>query len=196
MPHRFTITRSYFRVVFTNTSASNQTYLRIQTTVGDKEQLNAPLDGTLAQDFDAFVTRPTDFTSEVALGLRQGLATWNKFGYNTDVDTTTDPEIIANFGGAYTATSVSSVLNIRSSSANDTSGGTGVNSLVLFGVDDDWDLVTEVVTLNGTTNVTTTNSYIGVNRMTIYTSGSSNSNVGTITATSSAGTTMAQMNAN
>ena len=85
-PHRFTITRKYCRVTFENTSASNQTYLRLQTVYGEKNDLNAPTDSNLAQDFDAIVVRPTKYEYETALGRRQGSTTWNMFGYNTDVD--------------------------------------------------------------------------------------------------------------
>lgn len=74
-PHRFTVTRKFCRVTFTNTSAQALTYLRIQTSYGLKNNLNAPTDSTLAQDFDSTVVRPTDFRYEVALGKRQGYTT-------------------------------------------------------------------------------------------------------------------------
>jgi hypothetical protein len=61
-PHRFTITRSYFRVVFYNNSGSDQTFFRLQTTIGAKSELNAPLDSTLAQDFDSISVRPSDLS--------------------------------------------------------------------------------------------------------------------------------------
>lgn len=52
----------------------------------------------------------------------------------------------------------------------------------------------EVLALNGVTPVTTTNSYLGVNRLTVFQSGSADSNVGTITATATtSGNTMATM---
>ena len=46
-PHRFTITRSFFRVVFYNNSGADQTYFRLQTSIGLKGDLNAPLDSVL-----------------------------------------------------------------------------------------------------------------------------------------------------
>jgi hypothetical protein len=194
-PHRFTITRQYFRVIFYNNSGSDQTFLRLQTTVGDKSDLNAPTDSTLAQDFDAISVRPTDYTTEVALGRRQGDTTWNKFGYNSDIDTASS-EVIASFGAAFNQQlAAGETLDIVSDSVNDTnSSGTGVRQAVIFGVDSNWDEVTEVIAMNGTTTVTTSNSFIGVNRMTIFTSGSADSNVGTITVTATtSGNTMAEM---
>lgn len=194
VPHRFTIARQFFRVRFFNNSGTNQTYFRLQVLVGEKADLNIPVDSTMSQDYDAISVRPTGFTEEVALGRRQGYSTWNKFGYNTDVDTAAT-EIVAEFGGAFNQKlSSGETLNIVSSSTQDASGGTGATQLVIFGVDSNWDLVTEVITPTGTSTATTTNSFLGINRMTIFTSGSSDSNVGTITATaSSSGNTMATM---
>lgn len=195
VPDAFTITRQYCRVIFYNDSGADQTYFRLQCLLGDYPDLNIPIDSTMAQDYGAVSTRPTDLTTEVALGRRQGSTTWNKFGYNEDVDTAAS-EVIASFGGAFNQRlSAGETLNVVSSSANDTnSSGTGVRQLVIFGVDSNWDLVTEVIALNGTSTVTTSNSFLGINRMTIFTSGTNDSNVGDITATaSSSGNTMAEM---
>lgn len=137
----------------------------------------------------------TDYTTEVALGNVTGATTWNKFGYNTDIDTAA-AEVVASFGGVFNQKLASGeTLDIVSSSSNDTnSSGTGVRQLVIFGVNSNWDEVTEVLAMNGTTTVTTSNSFLGVNRMTIFTSGTADSNVGTITATATtSGNTMAEM---
>ena len=142
-----------------------------------------------------FVPVQSGFNELVALNRLDGFSTWNKFGYNEDVDTTTDPEVIAAFGGAFNQKLIpGETLDIVSSDAQDDSTGTGVRQAVILGVNGDWDEVTEVVALDGTTPVTTTNTFIGVNRMTIFTSGSSDSNVGTITATATtSGNVMANM---
>jgi hypothetical protein len=197
-PHRFTITRRFCRVVYTN-GGTDQTYLRLQTTFGTKSDLNIPVDSTMSQDYDAISVRGTDYTTEVALGRRQGASTWNKFGYNEDVDTAA-PEVVASFGGAFNQRLTNAeTLDIVSTSANDTNtAGTGVRQLVIFGVGGtaagDRNDITEVIALNGTGTVTTTNLFWGVNRMTIFTSGTADSNVGTITATAStSGNTMAEM---
>lgn len=195
-PHRFTITRRYVRVTFTNTSASAQTYLRLQTVFGEKSPLNAPCDSNLAQDFDATVVRPTDFKHEVALGRRQGATLWNKFGYNSDIDTATDPEVIASFGGAFTPLTTASTLTVVSSSTDDdgSPAGIGANRVVVYGVDANRKSQTEIVTLNGTTNVVTTSTWLGVNRVAVYLAGSSLTNVGTITITATTGgSTQAEM---
>jgi len=133
------------------------------------------------------ITDQIPHEQKVALGLIPGFYTWNKFGYNTDIDTAAD-EVIAEFGGSLTVLSNGEQLNIVSTSASDDSAGTGVQQLVIFGVGGaaatDRGLVTEVIALDGLSTVTTTNYFWGVNRMTIFLSGSASSNVGTITATS------------
>jgi hypothetical protein len=191
-PHRFTIARKYVRIVFTNTSASNQTYLRLQTMYGQKTALNAPTDAVLAQDYDAIVVRPTEFHTEVALGRRQGATTWNKFGYNLDIDTGT--EIMASWGGTFQFSTTGETISIVSTSVDDDDGGTGVNSIVVYGVDASWNEQTVVYTMNGTTPVVSAESWIGINRVAVFLSGSNQANVGTITITgSSTGYTKAQM---
>jgi len=180
-PHRFTITRRYFRVRFTNDSGSGQSAFRLQTTVkAASANLNAPIDGTLSRDYDATVVRPTNFDDEVAMGLRQGHSTWNKFGFNADVDSGSE-EIVAAFGGTFSIMTSADTLDVVSSSANDTSAGTGVRTIAITGVDANNLEQTEVVTLNGTTPVTTSNSWLGVNRVTVLTAGSGGAPAGNIT---------------
>lgn len=191
-PHRFTITRKYCRVTFENNSGSNQTFFRLQTLFGDKSDLNAPIDSTLSPNFDAICTRPTDYETEVALNRRQGDSLWNKFGYNNDVDVGT--EVIASFGGTFSPMTSAVQLDISSSSSDDDDGGVGCNSLVLYGVDENWDEQIEVIALDGTNTVTTVNSWFGLNRASIYLAGTSQENVGTITIVpTGGGATQAEM---
>jgi hypothetical protein len=191
-PHRFTITRRYMRVVFTNDSGSDQTYFRLQTSIGTKTPLNAPCDSVLSQDFDALPTRPTDYNTEVALNRRQGHSLWNKFGYNNDIDTGT--EVVASWGGTFTPLTTATTLNIVSTSTNDTSGGTGVNSIVVYGIDANRNEVTESFTMNGTTAVVSTSTWLGINRVAMFLCGSGQVNAGEINVTATTGgSTMAQM---
>ena len=183
-PHRFTITRKYCRVVFTNTSASTQTFLRMQTMFGDKADLNIPLDSAISQDYDSISVRPSDFNSEVALGRRQGISTWNKFGYNENVDTGA-ASVIADFGGVFQRITTGETIDIVSTSTDDTAGGDGCKSIVIYGVDENWDEQIVVIDLDGTTPVQTTESWLGVNRVAIYLAGSLQANAGTITLSSS-----------
>lgn len=179
-PHRYTITRRYFRVTFTNTSASNQTYLRLQTIIGAKAQLNAPLDATISQNFDSIPVRPTDFRYEAALGRRQNTTTWNKFGYNDDIDIGT--ETVWSYGGTWARIDTAGTMTVTSTSVEDKlTTGTGAWNVVIYYVDANREAKTVVVPLNGTSNVTTTETALGINRVALYNTGSNDINVGVIT---------------
>lgn len=188
-PHRFTIARAYYRVTFTNSSASDQTYLRLQTIRGNKAPLNAPLDSVLSQDFDSLPVRPSSYVAEVAMGQRQGHVLWNKFGFNTDVDTAT-PEVVASWGGSYTPPTTARTLSVVSTSTADSSAGTGARNIVIYGIGANRKSQTVVVTMNGTTPVVTTETWLGVNRIAIGLSGSGQVNAGTITATATTDATI------
>lgn len=186
-PHRFTNTRKYFRIVWTN-SGTDQTYFRLQSTYGHRHPLNAPIDGTLSQDYDATAVRPTDYHYEAALGLRQGHRTFSKFGYNQDVDTSTAETIWAP-GGVYTPPTTASTLTIVSSSTADDGdpAGTGAQRIYITGIDANRKIQTETVTLDGTTNVVTTSTWLGINRAAVALAGSGQANAGNITITATTG---------
>jgi hypothetical protein len=126
------------------------------------------------------------------LGLAKGqfddVTSVHKFGANFDIDNTSEPETVWTAGGLYPWSSLATAqtLYCLSDSASDTS------TLTIQGLDSDYNLLTETVTLTGTTAVTTTNQFIRVFRMS-YNGGASN--VGTVTArvTSGSGTIVAQI---
>lgn len=188
-PHRFTITRKFTRVVFTNTSASNQTFLRLQTTFGEKQNLNIPLDGTMSGDYDSLSVRPSDYHYEVALGRRQGATTWNKFGYNNDIDIGT--ETIWSVDGVFARINTASTFTVVSSSVNDVlTSGTGAWNVIIYYVDANRLAQIVVVPLNGTTPVVTEVTGLGINRVAVFNSGALDVNDGTITVTATTGGTV------
>lgn len=111
---------------------------------------------------------------------------YSMFGYNSDIDTGAY-ELIAAQGGAITILSAASTLTIVSDSTNDTSAGTGARTIAVVGIDANKELVTEVVTMNGTTNVVTTSTWLGVNRIAVLSAGASQYNEGNITVTATTG---------
>jgi hypothetical protein len=68
--HRITVTRRYCRVRFTNTSISNQTYFRLQTTFGTFKTLTSSLNSTIQPDADGLITRSV-ITGETDSGSYQ-----------------------------------------------------------------------------------------------------------------------------
>lgn len=89
-------------------------------------------------------------------------------------------------GGTRTRLTAAETMDVVSSSVQDSIGGTGVSFVQIKGVDADYNLVTEVVVLTGTTPVTTTNSFFSIYQMVgIPGLASGKNNAGLITATSS-----------
>lgn len=137
-----------------------------------------------------------NFKYDVALGNVSGYDTWNKFGYNADVDSASE-EVIASFGGTFAIMTTDDNLDVVSTSANDTnSAGTGARQILLVGIDGSSNYQTETVNLNGTTTVTTSNTWLGINRAYVISSGTSDSNEGTITINASGVGDQAQIPAN
>lgn len=99
--HRITISRRYFRVRFTNTSVSNQTYFRMQCMVGSFTTLTSALNSQVQTDQDTIVVRPLDFNLMVAQGLYQNHQNTIKDGVNFDVRSGTVPEDVTTQGGLY-----------------------------------------------------------------------------------------------
>lgn len=91
------------------------------------------------------------------------------------------------WGEATNVTLLSSAetINIVSTNANDTFGGTGLNVLVIFGLDAEGYEQSEIVLMNGTTNVQTSLSFFRVNDIIGISAGSLAKNQGIIRATSS-----------
>lgn len=138
----------------------------------------------------------TDFWLEAAKGNISGHVTVNKFGRATDCDSGVDCDVWdgANATDAqdiWTAPTAARAHQVVSSSTSDTSGGAGAQQVQVYGLTD-WDTkeVSEVVTLNGTTNVATTNSYVIIHRIKVISFGASGPNVGQITATADTDSTV------
>lgn len=102
------------------------------------------------------------------------------FGYNPDVDQT--EESVWPDGSTVPHPTTASQLTIASTNANDTAAGTGARTVFIEGLNGDYVTVSETVILNGTSGVTTTNSYLYVNDFYVLTTGSGGANAGDITA--------------
>ena len=104
-----------------------------------------------------------------------------KFGNNDSVGTT--QESIWNEGGLYPWAAVDAAagqVTISSTSANDTSAGTGARTATIYGLDLSGVDQNETLTLNGQTAVTSVSSYSRIFRIIINTAGTSLANEGII----------------
>ena len=71
-------------------------------------------------------------------------------------------------------------ITFASTSANDTTGGSGMISALLVGLDSNFLVQVELITFTGQTPVDTVNQYLRVNEFIIRESGSSNTNEGVV----------------
>ena len=130
--------------------------------------------------------RVAEFFLEIAKENIPGYGSVFKFGRNSDVTST--EEVVWDYGGDYTFLTSAEQISIVSTNANDNIAGTGARTLIVYGLDNDFNEQNETITLTGTTPVITTKSYRRFNRMLVLTSGSDSptidANEGTITATS------------
>lgn len=129
-----------------------------------------------------------DFIVEVARGNVRGCSVWQATGRNIDVDTGT--EDIWSVGGVMTEPTTARAHNIASGDAADDDGSTGMTAVRVHGILSDGSEATEDVTLDGTNNVATTNSYTFINRLEGISYGSGGTNAGLITATAQTDSTV------
>lgn len=119
------------------------------------------------------------------LQVARGQITWHEnqfqFGVNQSVGTTFST--IWNGGGTlYAYPAAATVLKISSSDANDTAAGTGARTVLVNGLDANYNEISETVTLSGQTAVNTVNSYLRFHYMEVATAGSGGTAAGTLYA--------------
>jgi hypothetical protein len=117
------------------------------------------------------------FELQVSRGQVDGHTSINIFGFSTTVGSTALGPVwegLTLSGGAYAYPSSAAPLVLVSDSASDTSA----LSVQIQGLDANYAPLVETIAMNGTTNVTTTNSFLRINLMTT----TNGLNVGNITA--------------
>lgn len=114
----------------------------------------------------------------IAAGRIPGATVKDKFGFDPNVNTSFEP--IWSESSPHIFRSTAAAMTISSDSADDTSAGSGAKTIVIEGVDGDFNAVIETVTLNGTTGVAIPTNLMIVDRMYIATVGSGFINAGNI----------------
>lgn len=122
-----------------------------------------------------------EFGLQVARGKVRNASSINKFGFNDTVGTSF--EVIAAGSSNFTYPTTAAVASVVSTDVNDDDGDTGARTLSIQGLDGDYNEITETVTLNGTSAVTTTATFLRVFRARVETAGSSSGAEGVITVT-------------
>lgn len=131
---------------------------------------------------ETIVAGQIPFNLQVAQGLVPGYSSLSVFGYNPDLDQT--EESVWPDGGTVPHPTVAAQLTVVSTNAADdgSPAGTGARTVYIEGVDGSYNTVSETITMNGTTGVTTANSYLYINQFYVVTVGSGGANAGEITA--------------
>lgn len=139
------------------------------------------------------VTMEMDYRIAVGVGLIPTQTKVGVYGHNPIPAAGDD---VWEGGTAYPFQTSAVALELLSSSANDTAAGTGARTVRITGLDINYNTVTEVVSMNGTSVVPTVNSYFRVNFFDLVTAGSGGTNAGDITLrVASAGATQQIMKA-
>jgi hypothetical protein len=102
----------------------------------------------------------TPYLSDIAEGRVSGHTGWQKMGFNSDIQST--EEIVSPQGGTYAFPTAKMQMTVISSNDQDDPAvvgtgvaGTGVHSLTIYYLDNDYVEQSETVTLNGQTTVDT-----------------------------------------
>lgn len=129
----------------------------------------------------ASVTR-TGKTEPFEFQVARGHIPWHTaitvFGYNADVDTA--EETIWPYGGLQPHPSAALSMKVSSDDADDTALGNGARTIFIEGLDANYNVISETITLNGLTAVQTVNSYLRINDAYVASAGTSNSAEGNI----------------
>lgn len=133
--------------------------------------------------------RARDFFIEATKGNIQGQETENKFGENLAVGTT--QEDIQSQGGTLIFLESPETIDFVSTDADDDVTGIGARSIEIFGVDENFTEISEVILMDGLIDITSSKEYLRVFRALVLTTGTYGGiNQGIITGTASISSTV------
>jgi hypothetical protein len=118
------------------------------------------------------------FELQVGRGQITAHSVRHVFGFNPDVDTV--EETVWPIDGILGHPPSPTIMTVSSTSTDDAAAGTGARTVFIEGINGAGGFITEVVTLNGQTAVSTVNEYDAIERMVVLTVGSGGVNAGLI----------------
>ena len=136
------------------------------------------------------ITSKNDFITDVSRGKVGDFRTVVVEGHNSTLDTADGDADLWGCGGNLSYLSVAETLNVVSTDANDTSAGTGARKVAILGLDASFNVISDVVTLDGTTPVESFVAFYRITGLFLLSAGSSLTNEGTINFTSSISATL------
>ncbi len=148
---------------------------------------NVIYEEVVQQMFGGWPKRIYDHTDlAISRGHSIGYRTLYKFGYNPDVDT--QEETVWGNAGNYIWLDSAVNMFVSSTSVNDSGTGTGARTILIQGLDENYNEIEETITLNGQTQVTTELSYLRIYRSFVTLAGSNQGTSGVIYIGSSGST--------
>jgi len=131
------------------------------------------------------MSTPEPYRLQVAKGQIEGATSVRVYGVNPDIDSSTEETIMWTDGSRLLQPYPSSeqTMYVSSTSNNDdgdSGNQTGVRTIRLTGLDGNYDLVSEDITMQGQTQVATTNTYLRVFKIVTLTVGSNGHQFGNI----------------
>jgi hypothetical protein len=176
----------YFRVRFINGTTDAQTFLRLYTYFG----LNfipsvSPVNQAYGLDADSTIVKIVPHWLQVNRELVTGITFINQHGKNAAASAGDTIEIGQN---AITFPATAEIVNVVSTSTDDDGSpeGVGAFTILINGIDENFAIAEETVTLDGTTNAPTTTKFWFINTAKIVTASTNAGAIGTITMTSAA----------
>lgn len=139
-------------------------------------------DGTALKTIDTKLrTSSMSYLYDIAEGNVPNHIPLNKFGHNNTVGNAY--ETIWSGSTLYPYLAAADQIEILSDSAQDdaVAVGTGAWTLKIIGLDANYDILEETITLDGAVVITTTAEFLRINRAIVLTAGTTHGNVGTIT---------------
>lgn len=120
--------------------------------------------------------RGMDFYTAVGLGLVPGFKRATALGNNPDVSQGSVPEDSWFGGGIYPWLYAATTLKIRALGPEDSAAGIGARTVLVNGLDSNYNEISEVVTLNGISDVTLTLQYLRIQSALIMSAGTNKIN--------------------
>lgn len=189
-PHMWNIVEKYFRIKYTNgTTEALGLAIQVQYSVNADIALGHQLNETLNLDVESNITRPSIFSDEVVIGRRSGVTSFNKFGYRDDLANSSGEQTLWATTGNFVPMTTASTFTIAYNSGTDGLGTTGATQLYLYYIDANGLESILPHTLSNTGSDVTVVTGLGLNRVVVAASGSTNHNTNDITVTETTGGT-------
>lgn len=122
----------------------------------------------------------SQFLCDVANGIVPGRANVTVFGYVAGVTGASLPINIWDGNTLRPVAFANESLQVRSDNANDTAAGTGARTVLIVGLDSNFNEIIQVITLNGVTPVAVPTQLMRRNTFVVLSAGSNRANVGNI----------------